>query len=112
VAMAVHAEPLTGRDPVVVDDPQRAEAHVGGIVVIAKGECMLGVEPAVVEVPALGSFTYPKHACLSSQTWPYANNFSTTSPCTSVRRKSRPWRRNVSFLWSRPSKCRMVACRS
>jgi hypothetical protein len=29
---------------------------------------------------------------------PYANNLLTNSPCTSVRRKSRPWKRKVSFL--------------
>ena len=35
-----------------------------------------------------------------------------TSPCTSVRRMSRPPKRNVSRLWSTPSRCSMVACRS
>ena len=39
------------------------------------------------------------------QTW-------STSPPTSVRRKSRPWKRYVSFRWSSPSRCRIVACRS
>ena len=33
-------------------------------------------------------------------------------PCTSVRRKSRPLKRKVSRSWSRPRRCRMVACRS
>jgi len=28
----------------------------------------------------------------------YANSFSTTSPCTSVSRKSRPWKRYVNFV--------------
>ena len=36
----------------------------------------------------------------------------TTWPLTSVRRKSRPEWRNVSRSWSRPSKCKIVACRS
>lgn len=36
----------------------------------------------------------------------------TTCPCTSVRRKSRPAWRKVSFSWSRPSICSSVAWRS
>ena len=36
----------------------------------------------------------------------------TTSPDTSVSRKSLPAYRNVSFSWSTPSTCRIVACRS
>src|SRR5262245_58131795 len=41
-----------------------------------------------------------------------ARSSRTTRPCTSVRRKSRPSKRYVSRSWSRPSRCRMVACRS
>ena len=36
----------------------------------------------------------------------------TTFPCTSVRRKSRPWNLKVSCVWSMPSRCRIVAFRS
>ncbi len=42
----------------------------------------------------------------------YANIPFTTSPDTSVNRKSRPWNLKVSFLCSMPSRCSMVACRS
>src|SRR5690349_19531579 len=35
----------------------------------------------------------------------YASSSFTTFPCTSVRRKSRPWKRYVSFVWSNPSRC-------
>jgi hypothetical protein len=35
-----------------------------------------------------------------------------TRPPTSVRRFWRPSCRNVSWVWSRPSKCRIVACQS
>src|SRR5439155_14319049 len=41
-----------------------------------------------------------------------ARSCLTTSPPTSVRRKSRPWKRYVNFVWSRPSRWRTVACRS
>ena len=43
VPMAVHPEPLARLHPVVVDDPQRTKAHVGGVVVIAKGKRVVGV---------------------------------------------------------------------
>ncbi len=36
----------------------------------------------------------------------------TTEPWTSVRRKSRPTWLNVSRVWSMPSRCSIVACRS
>ena len=41
-----------------------------------------------------------------------ARIFSTTAPCTSVRRKSRPWNWKVSRVWSMPRQCRIVAFRS
>ncbi len=42
----------------------------------------------------------------------YASNPVTTLPLTSVRRKSRPWNLYVSFSWSTPSRCSIVAWRS
>ena len=36
------------RDLVVVPDPQRAMAHIAGIVVAGEREVMLGLQPAVV----------------------------------------------------------------
>src|SRR5690606_11536991 len=53
VAVRVLAEALAGRDPVVVDDAERAEAHVVGVVVIREGERVARVEPPVVRVPSL-----------------------------------------------------------
>ena len=41
-----------------------------------------------------------------------ASNGLTSSPLTSVSRKSRPSKRWVNFVCSMPNKCRMVACRS
>ena len=42
----------------------------------------------------------------------HASSLSSTVPATSVSRKLRPLYLYVSFVWSRPSRCRMVACRS
>ncbi len=42
----------------------------------------------------------------------HASSFDTSFPLTSVRRKSRPWNLYVSFSWSIPSRCSIVACRS
>jgi len=53
-----------GRDAVLVDDPQRAEAHVGGVVVAREREGVRGVEPAVVEVAALRGGTLHDHRAL------------------------------------------------
>jgi hypothetical protein len=53
VAMAMGAEPLARRDPVLVDHPQRTEAHVRGIVVAGKGKAVVGYEPAVIGMTAL-----------------------------------------------------------
>ena len=50
VAVRVGAEALAGRDAVVVDHAQRAEAHVLGVVVVGEREGVVGVEPAVVGV--------------------------------------------------------------
>ena len=41
-----------------------------------------------------------------------ARSLGTRFPWTSVRRKSRPWKRKVSLRWSRPRRCRIVAWRS
>src|SRR5690606_20509238 len=41
------------RDAVLVDHPERPEAHVLGVVVVREREGVVGVEPAVVGVPAL-----------------------------------------------------------
>jgi len=41
-----------------------------------------------------------------------ASSLCSTLPCTSVRRKSRPWNLKVSFSCSKPRRCKIVACRS
>ena len=41
-----------------------------------------------------------------------ARSAGTSLPWTSVSRKSRPWNLYVSFSWSMPSRCSIVACRS
>src|SRR5438270_4097446 len=61
VPVAVRPKPLAGLHAVVVDDPQCAEAHMGGVVVIAKGERVEGIEPAVVEVSPFDSLAYANH---------------------------------------------------
>src|SRR5437773_714141 len=55
IPVAVHPEALTGLHPVVIDDPQRTESHLRRVVVVAKRERVIRVEPTVVEVASLGS---------------------------------------------------------
>src|SRR2546423_2249002 len=45
VAVAVGAKPRSGSDPVLIDNPQRAEAHVTGVVVVAKRKGVTTVQP-------------------------------------------------------------------
>ena len=56
VAVRVGGEACAGGDAVFVDDAERAEAHVGGVVVVAEAEGMEGAEPAVVGVAAVRGF--------------------------------------------------------
>jgi hypothetical protein len=44
------------RDPVLVDDAQRPEAFMGRVVVIAEGEAVPGLQPAMI---ALAAFVGP-----------------------------------------------------
>src|SRR5437016_5698182 len=64
VAVAMHAESLAGLHSIVVDDPQRAKAHLVRVVVIAEREGMVCVEPAVIELASVGSSPDGDHACL------------------------------------------------
>ena len=52
VAMRMRAEALPGRDAVVIDDAQGAEAHVRRIVVVGEGEGVMRLQPAVIGVAA------------------------------------------------------------
>src|SRR5438128_2579483 len=45
VTVRVRPEAAPGRDPVLVDHAQGAEAHVSGIVVVAEREAVAAVEP-------------------------------------------------------------------
>src|SRR5260221_5289431 len=65
VAVAVRAEAGAGLDAVLVDDAQRAEPHVRGIVVAGERKRVPGVEPAVLGVAALPGAADLEHALSS-----------------------------------------------
>ncbi len=48
VPVGVGAEAHACGDMVFIDDPQGAEVHMSGVVIVRKGEAVLGFEPAVV----------------------------------------------------------------
>ena len=48
VGMGMGGKAGVGRDLVVVPHPQRAMAHIAGIIMAAEREVMLGLQPAVV----------------------------------------------------------------
>ena len=54
-------KPLPGRDPVLVDDAQRPEAHVLGVVVIGERKRVEGLQPPVVRVPPLVALAQFNH---------------------------------------------------
>src|SRR5438552_6962333 len=55
VAVAMGAEAFARLDGAVVDDTKRAKSHVLRVVIEGEGEGVIGVEPPVIEMPALGS---------------------------------------------------------
>ncbi len=56
VLVRVGRESAPGRDDVVIDDPQRAESHVGRVVIIGEGKRETALQPAVVgETPLVGA---------------------------------------------------------
>jgi hypothetical protein len=64
VAVAVRAEALPGRDPVLVDHAQRAEAHVRRVVVAGERERVVRLQPAVVGEAALVAAAQGQHGGL------------------------------------------------
>src|SRR5262249_61416604 len=60
----VGAERLGRLHAILVDHPERAEPHVPRVVVRGKGEGVIGVEPAVIEVSALGAGPDRDHGAL------------------------------------------------
>jgi hypothetical protein len=66
VAMAVGAEALSGRDGVVVEHAQVAEAHVRRVVIVGEREAVMAVEPAMVGMAAVLSLAKREHEFLLS----------------------------------------------
>ena len=61
VLVVMRAEAAPRIHEVLVDDAQRAEAHVLGVVVVREREGVERVEPAVIGVAALGSGSMDEH---------------------------------------------------
>ena len=53
VAVTMGVKAGAGADLVLVDDPQRAEAHMVGIVIMAEGKAVTAVEPAEIGLATL-----------------------------------------------------------
>jgi hypothetical protein len=65
VSMAVGPEPGPGLHAVVVDHPQRPEAHARGIPVTAEREGVSAVEPALIRAASLPGGSNPDHRVIS-----------------------------------------------
>src|SRR5262245_38808159 len=68
VPVAVRGKAAAGLHAVLVDHAQRAEAHVARVVVLAERERARGVEPAEIEMAAVGGGTARDHSCVPD--WP------------------------------------------
>ena len=65
VAMAVRSEPLAGRDAILVEHAQHAEAHEVRILIAAEGECGVGVQPPEVGAAAVFAPANRDHEVIS-----------------------------------------------
>jgi hypothetical protein len=66
VAVAVRAEARVGRDAIVVDDPQRAKAHLLRVVMISEGERVPAVQPVDLRAASLRGRSKSHHRSCSS----------------------------------------------
>src|SRR5262249_18192994 len=84
-------EALAGLDAVVVDDAERAEAHVARVAVIAERKRMPAVEPVEARAPALAGAADGDHdsllylrlspPCLTNVPLPNSSNAVSSSAC-------------------------------
>ncbi len=61
--------PWLGLDAVFINDPQRAEMHVLGIVIVRKRKAVPGIQPAVLRVAALGRGAHGQHRARRLVPW-------------------------------------------
>ena len=65
VPVPVGTETAARRDPVLVDDPQIAPAHMGRIVVASEGETVTALQPAMIGMAPITGSTQGKHGLTS-----------------------------------------------
>ena len=87
VAVAVGAEAGTGHDPVFVDDPQWPELDVLRVVIPRERKRVVGLEPAVVGIAAVGTAPGFRASDTSCGRAPYCLRMPSPSE---GRRKSAP----------------------
>jgi len=61
VAVTVGPETLARLDAILIDHPQRAEAHVRRVVVVGEGKRVVGVQPAVIGMAPFAGLSYLDH---------------------------------------------------
>ena len=61
IGMAMGPKAAAAGHPVVVDHPQGSKAHVCGVVVVAKRETVMGIEPAEISVATICGFAKGEH---------------------------------------------------
>ena len=54
VVVRMHTEALTTAEAVLIDDAQRAKAHVARVMVVVETKAVLGVQPGILKSAAFG----------------------------------------------------------
>ena len=69
VPVAVHPESFAGLNPVLIDDSQRPEAHLGRVVVGVEGKRVPRIEPVILGMASVGC---PPHTDISGIDFQFA----------------------------------------
>ena len=69
-AMRMGSESLSGSDGVLIDDTERFESPVIGMIVSGEGKAMVGIEPAMVGVEAVARPSDGQLGCCHGCTMP------------------------------------------
>ena len=63
VLVGMRRKPGARVDPIFIDDAQGAKSHMIWVVIVAKGKCVVRIEPTMIGVPTIDAFSDCNHRC-------------------------------------------------
>src|SRR5262249_7084262 len=99
VPVSVRGKTFCRLDGVLVEDPERAKAHPLRVVVMGEGKRVVGVEPAVIEMAALGRFTNRYHK-RNPITFPSRGTSSVVQLLEPENREDKEWQKCLEVFLS------------